>query len=129
MERLFRVNLSNDPYCMYCLIENEAVEADLEHFFCGCQVVAHVWSSLKEILLNLLPWNLKNILDFDLLTLRFPKIMKENEICWLLTTYVSEVWINYSKKGSSKLCEQQVFGFLKYKYRTSSLFLRIPELM
>ena len=40
-ERLFRIRLRNDPYCLSC---DGAEVADLEHFFCSCHKVGRIWS-------------------------------------------------------------------------------------
>ena len=49
-ERLFRVGLSNDPYCNFC---PSAEICDVEHFFCACGRVNAIWCRIKDILASM----------------------------------------------------------------------------
>ena len=44
-ERLFRIGLKHDPYCLKCA---GAEVNDIVHFFCMCVVVCNTWSWLKR---------------------------------------------------------------------------------
>ena len=92
IERLFHIGLSADPYCISWLKNKKrATVADLEHLFCGFQLVAHVWYSLKDIPRNLIPVNLQDISDFDLLHWGFLKLVKRMKFLgyWLF------IWMKY----------------------------------
>merc|ERR1712002_762406 len=40
-ERLFRIRLKHDPYCLKCA---SAEISDVTHFFCRCEAVSNTWS-------------------------------------------------------------------------------------
>ena len=42
-DRLFRIGLSDDPYCQYCVISKGAVFCNIAHYFCECILVADSW--------------------------------------------------------------------------------------
>ena len=44
-ERLFRIRLRADPYCLYCV---GAEIGDAVHFFCTCQKTSETWSWVKR---------------------------------------------------------------------------------
>ena len=49
-ERLFRIRVKPDPYCIRCA---QAEICDIEHFFCGCEAVCNTWSWLKRQVVRL----------------------------------------------------------------------------
>ena len=49
-ERLFRIGMRNDPYCLKCA---GAEVNDIVHFFCSCVAVCNTWSWLKRQLVHL----------------------------------------------------------------------------
>ena len=131
-ERLFRIHMSPDPYCYSCFNMNGvATVADREHCFCECGELAGVWGSVKEVLVKLLPTSNSVLLDMDLLTLNFTHKRRENEIVWLVSTYVCEIW-NQMKLGFAP-DKDQMFGFLRFKYKVDRMGSRmhlalIPDL-
>ena len=104
--------MKNDPYCQAC----EAAEvADLEHFFCGCSLVARIWSWVRARVLEYSACD-QNISDWDILNLFFPGSDFENEVVWILSSYVLFIWSNvFVRNAEVKL--EQFFGFLTYKYK------------
>ena len=116
-ERLFRINLINDPYCQTCFETRGAEVSNREHFFCTCSKVQDVWNSVRKILLKLLPPGLSDISSLDLLTLNFRKCDSDKEVVWLVGSYMEEVWRVIFRKGSTKLSKKQVFGFLTFKFK------------
>ena len=54
--------------------------------------------------------------DWDLLNLFLPHSDFEQEIVWLVSSYVLYVWDNVFVSGAEVKLEQ-FFGFLTYKYR------------
>ena len=79
-ERLFRIKLEHDPYCVNCLNQGLVEIDDLQHFFCLCKKVNSVWKNVKEVVSNLLQVNVTNE---SLLCLQFPEGNFDQEICWL----------------------------------------------
>ena len=49
-ERLFRIGLKPDPYCLRC---PQAEISDVTHFFCGCEAVSNSWSWVKRQVVRL----------------------------------------------------------------------------
>ena len=85
-ERLFRIGMTTEPFCDYCLaVKSINSICDMEHFFCQCLRVIEAWRGVKEIACNLLQVNLR---DSDLTTLLFPGHTFDAEVMWLLGSYV-----------------------------------------
>ena len=49
-ERLFRIGMKHDPYCLKCA---GAEINDIVHFFCSCVAVCNTWSWLKRQVVQL----------------------------------------------------------------------------
>ena len=122
-ERLFRIGLLVDPYCEICIeiCQSQDAIVDFEHYFCSCQKVSLVWPSIRDILVVLAR---QNVTDSDLILLRFPKSRYENEMSWLVGSYVQHVWQLLNSEGVSMIDRGQLFGYLKYKYRVDQLGAR-----
>ena len=99
---------------------------DVEHFFCSCNRVAETWERLRIIVLNLLAVDGAEVSDWKLVNLRLPNNRNSNEVIWLLSSYVREVWNSLFAKGALKLNADQFFGFLKFKYKNDQLGARLP---
>ena len=111
-ERLFRIKLRPDPYCVHC---GAAEVADVEHFFCLCVKSLGVWTWLRSKVLILLGQQ-QQVTDWDLLNLFLPPSVYEQEIVWLVSSYVGYVWDTVCARGAD-LQLDQFFGFLTFKYR------------
>ena len=57
-------------------------------------------------------------------TANFPQKRNETEIVWLVSTYVSELW-RQMKLGSAP-SKDQMFGFLRFKYKADRMGSRLP---
>ena len=114
-ERLFRIQLSRDPYCLWC---TNAVEQDISHFFISCGRVQHLWNYVKDLIYTLLGH--RNIDEDNLLKYHWPRSNKDREICWLIGNYVFIVWDILYRRKSRTNCDSEFFGFLKFKYREAS---------
>ena len=125
-ERIFRIRLATDPYCEYCLAITGAEICDVEHFFCACQRVLQIWKRLKVMILGLLGLQIVDLSNFELINLRIPSNIHTNEVLWLLGIYKSEVWNSLVARGVSEICEDQFFGFLRFKYKKGQLGARMP---
>ena len=124
-ERLFRIKVAVDPYCEHCLDITGAEICDLDHFFCSCDRVVESWERLKNIVLNLLSVDSAEVSNWELINLRLPNHMNTNEVIWLLGTYVGEAWSSLFAKGAVKLNAAQLFGFMKFKYKSDQLGARV----
>ena len=83
----FRIRLRQDPYCQYCV---GAEFADVEHFFCSCERIRLCWSWLRLKILNLCDQGLMSS-NWELLNLVLPRTQSEQEIVWLVATFVGYV--------------------------------------
>ena len=132
-ERLFRIGIVTDPYCEECMEGTGAVISDVLHLFCQCVKVHDIWKVVRTIIIGLLPVSHKDVEDVDILSLNFRKTSKDEEITWLITTYVAEIWnlLEYGKVR--KVSRDKFFGFLRFKYRADQSGarpqLQIPELV
>ena len=110
-ERLFRIGVRNDPYCVYC----PGLEvSDIPHFFCTCFRVERVWLWLKSKLLQLV--DIQQNSDWDIVNLAFPTSRKEKAFAWIIGAYVNYVW-QTSMVKDELLVVDKFFGFLTYKYK------------
>ena len=111
-ERLFRIGLKHDPYCLKCA---GAEICDILHFFCTCEAVCNTWSWLKRQVLQLGQMG-ASVEDWDIVNLLFLNSSKDSEIVWLVCSYVLYVWETmHVKKLEVKL--DKFFGFLTFKYK------------
>jgi len=111
-ERLFRIGLKHDPYCLKCA---GAEVSDIVHFFCICEAVCNTWAWLKGQVVQLGHMGV-NVEDGDVVNLLFLKSSRDSEIIWLVSSYVSYVWeMVHVKKSEVKL--DKFFGYLTFKYK------------
>ena len=111
-ERLFRIGLRHDPYCIKCA---GAEVHDVLHFFCSCEAVSNTWSWVKR---QVVQWGQMGagIDDWEIINLSFANSCHDTEIVWLLSLYVLYVWeMAQVKKLEVKL--DKFFGFLTFKYK------------
>ena len=127
-ERLFRIRVRNDPYCQICV---GAEIADIEHFFAKCEGIAGLSTLVKNEILRYGDLR-SNVDDWKILNLMFPKSRLDNELIWLVSSYVLHVWDSVYVRGADVRAEQ-FFGFLRYKYKElqtgSSIHLKNLQLL
>ena len=111
-ERLFRIRQKNDPYCLTCV---GAEIADVEHFFSQCEGIVGTWTLLRNEVLRLGKFD-KNIDNWKILNLMYPKSRLDNELIWLVSSYALYVWDSVYLRRAEVRAEQ-FFGFLKFKYK------------
>ena len=112
MERLFRIRLKPDPYCLRC---PQAEINDVVHFFCKCEAVSNTWSWLKSQVVRMGRMG-PNVSDWDIVNLFFPNSSRGQEILWLVSSYILYVWETvHIKKQEVKL--EKFFGFLTFKFK------------
>merc|ERR1712055_129781 len=86
-ERLFRIGLKHDPYCLKCA---GAEINDIVHFFCSCGAVCDTWYWLKREVVQLGNTG-ADVNDWDLVNLMFLNSSRDSEIVWMISTYV--LWV------------------------------------
>ena len=118
VERLFRVGLRNDPYCDSCL---GLQIHDAEHFFCQCVKVVACWSLVRPKITDMIG---ADVPDSRLIGYLFPKCEREKEVVWLLGNYFEFVWSKIYTKNEEGLQWEELYGFLKFKYRADQLGAR-----
>ena len=119
-ERLFRIGVKVDPYCEVC---PGGVICDVEHYFCSCSKVSHVWGWVRARLVDVLGNN--SVSNWELINLLLPASSNHNEAVWLLGSYVSRTWEDTFVRGGAWLRSEQFFWFLRFKYRADQLGARI----
>merc|ERR1711954_552006 len=111
-ERLFRIGMKHDPYCLKCA---GAEIDDIVHFFCSCVSVCNTWSWLKRQVLQLGQMDAR-VEDEEIVNLCFVKSSHETEIVWLVSSYVLYAWETvHIRKLEVKL--DKFFGFLTFKFK------------
>ena len=55
--------------------------------------------------------------DWQLLNLEFPSNNVENQVSWLISTFVDIVWTEFHSAQDALLDVRKVFGYLTFKYR------------
>ena len=111
-ERLLRIGLRHDPYCLKC---GGAEVNDVVHFFCSCEAVSNTWSWVKRQVVQLGQMG-AGVDDWEVVNLCFANSCNDTEIVWLVSSYVLYVWeMVQVKKLEVKL--DKFFGFLTFKYK------------
>ena len=111
-ERLFRIGLKHDPYCIKCA---GAEVSDIVHYFCTCEAVCNTWSWLKRQVVQLGHMG-AGVDNWELVNLLFPKSRCDPEIVWLVSSYVLYVWETVHVKNSEVKFDR-FFGYLTFKYK------------
>ena len=120
-ERLFRIQVVNDPNCTLCLNDTGGVVCDQEHMFTSCVKIRDIWDAVRFLVDPLLPQ--QNVADNQLLSFNFKSGSYDAEISWLLGNYVHEVWTTFVNKGRI-IRRAELFGFLKFKFKQDQLGAR-----
>ena len=111
-ERLFRIRLRHDPYCLKCA---GAEVHDIVHLFCSCVAVSNAWSWVQR---QVVKWGQigAGVDDWEILNLFYADSCHDTEIVWLVSSYVLYVWETVQvMKLEVKL--DKSFGFLNFKYK------------
>ena len=111
-ERLFRIGLKNDPYCVKC---PGAEINDIVHFFCSCEAVCDTWSWVKRQVMQLGQLG-AGVNDWEIVNFLYENSCHDAEIVWIVSSYVLYVWETvHVKRLELKL--DKFFGFLTFKYK------------
>ena len=122
-ERLFRINLSKDPYCPFC---QTASFQDVFHFFTLCARVEVYWSWTKSLAISLL--DARNVNEEDLIVFNWPKSRRDGDITWLIGHYVFIVWDMLSVRRLSAINNTEFFGFMRFKYKEALANKAVSEI-
>ena len=88
-----------DQNCTDCGVLHDNV-----HLFCECSLVREAWFWVRQRLLGLLPNGQGKTSNFEFINLMFDSCLMDNEVVWLLGTWVELVWnIVICKKKSVNL--------------------------
>ena len=112
-ERLFRINLSRDPYCPSCSV---ASIQDIDHYFTSCEVTNYFWCWIKNLCLTRLG-SLTNVENASLLKFNWPKSRHDREIVWLISHYIFVVWDMLHIRKLTTINDGAFFGYMRYKYK------------
>ena len=108
-ERLFRIQLSPDPYCQSC--PNAEIQ-DVDHFFVTCDRVKVYWNWMRNLCRKTLCVN--HIEDEMLLKLQWSSSSKDRDISWLVSHYIFIIWDMLFTRKLSRIGDREFFGFLKF---------------
>ena len=81
-----------------------------------------MWSEIRVRLANYIP---VDIINTDLIGLRFTNNTFSNEITWVVGSYIYAVWNSLYVKGDSFLNRDSFFGFLKFKFKSDQFGARV----
>ena len=84
-----------------------------------------VWAWLKSKII-FLDISLTNTTDYDILSLKFPKGLRENAILWIIGVYIETIEKEVVMKGS-KIDIDLMKGIYKHR-KQSDKYLAMPEL-
>lgn len=79
-----------------------------------------MWEDLKKRLRIMLK-NVDVNQHIRILTLNLPSV---KEAVWLISNFIHEIWVSSSDHSST----EQLFGFLKFKYRNEKDYLQLGEI-
>ena len=118
-ERMFRVGVTNDPYCQACT--GAAILCDIEHYFCSCCRVQDVWTVVRQMVIIMTKEDISN---WKMINFMWPKSRQEKETAWLMGTYLATSWQFLNVRETSILDKEEYFGFLKFKFKADQLGAR-----
>ena len=118
-ERMFRIGVTKEQYCTECP-GTQTVDAD--HFFCSCLKVKNVWGFTHKILNTLIGVSVSSL---ELINFQFPSSVHDNEVVWLLCSYLTKVWQEIYVSAESHIKYEELFGFLRFKYKMDQQGARI----
>ena len=114
--------------CKYCLdFGGSALIGDLRHLFCDCPLVHDVWKEFMLLLSSLSP-HVSGLDNLDMLTLKFSRNEAEGKIVWLVAVYVDWIWKTTYERGATRLKKEEIFGFMKFKYKASRGKVQMEEI-
>ena len=95
------------------------------HRYGRCSWVSGAWETVRDILEYLVP-GLENLTNKDIFHLNFVKTIKENEVIWLIGSYLEYVE-DFVVVRNNKVFSADIIGYLKFK-KLNCKYLAMPEL-
>ena len=96
------------------------------HMFTECGLVREAWCWVRMRLLDLLPDDMNDLSNMEFVMMMFPKERFEDEMVWLMGSYMNYVYEEAVGKGRV-LADSHVKGYLQYMY-FQSLGMNMPQL-
>ena len=93
--------------------------------FTECGLVREAWCWVRGRVLKLLPEDMNDLSNLEITHMLFPKERMENELVWLVGTYMGWVWDEAVVKGRV-LADGHVRGYMRYEYY-QTLCKKMPE--
>ena len=80
------------------------------------------------LLLSSLSSHVSGLDNLDVLQLKFSRNEAEGEIAWLVAVYVDWIRKTTYERGATRLKKEEIFGFMKFKYKASKEKVRMEEI-
>ena len=112
----------NDTICKRCNLRNKD---DVTHMFTECGLVREAWCWVRRTALKLLPDDMNDLSNQEMVHMMFPKERFENELVWLMGTYMGWVYEEAVVRGRV-LTDGHVRGFMRYQFY-ETLSKKMPE--
>ena len=80
---------------------------------------------LKQSLASILPVRLSSLTDLQFISLDIPKVKEEVSYVWLIGNCMDLIWktVHFHE---AQLKREELFGFLRFKYKADQLGARLP---
>ena len=98
---------------------------DVTHMFTECGLVREAWCWVRGRLLSMLPDDMADLSNLEFVHMLFPKENMEDEMVWLMGTYMGWVYEEAVVRGRV-LGDSHARGFMRYQYY-QSLTKKMPE--
>ena len=122
-ERLFRIQLSRDPYCVAC---PTASIQDVSHYFMKCGRTNYYWNWTKELSYSILGH--RNVDEVALLRFNRPKSCRDRDISWLIGHYIFIVCDMLFKKKLKQVGSMEFFGYMRFKYKEAKALNAVTDI-
>ena len=96
------------------------------HMFTECGLVREAWCWVRRRVLDLLPDDMNDLSNQELVHLMYPKEQFEAEIIWVMGTYMNWVYEEGVIKGRV-LSDEHARGYLRYMYYHSRS-IKMPQI-
>ena len=115
--RLYQQGRAADPWCLVCprVVPLQPATSDPEHLYCSCVLVRAAWLYVRSLVYRHQP-ELQGAEDRLLVRFMFPRGNNDQEVVWLLATYMEMVQEQCAARGS-KVLPLAVRGRLRERLR------------
>ena len=103
------------PICNRCNLR----EVDtVSHMFTGCVLVREAWCWVRRRLLDLLPADMADLSGEEMTMFLFPKEFHDDEMVWVMATYMNWVYEEAVMKGR-QLNDEHARAYMRYMFYQS----------